>query len=247
MLSYVMENTELYHTAWYYFLLFIDEPRCAEDLSKLCNCHISYVIRYFPREHLKRKLIELVDVKNRKRYFRTIFDSYFDFLQQIYPEEVRSEDKELEFIDIALKDKEKWINYWNNSESFRKFCSVEIIGKKWRNFHKILKPAEVKIPLIPLDMTILLITLHHQIGQILQLKEVSSFNEDWLKRFIQIALFFLRPSEAEKEMIYYVIRNYQKISEDFEKYGIKETALYQKIIEMTKKESDRVFSELEKL
>jgi len=48
-------------------------------------------------------------------------------------------------------------------------------------------------------------------------------------------------------MIYYVIRNYQKISEDFEKYGIKETALYQKIIEMTKKESDRVFSELEKL
>ena len=246
MLSYVMENTELYHTAWYYFLLCIDEPRCAEDLSKLCNCHISYVIRYFPREHLKRKLIELVDVKNRKRYFRTIFDSYFDFLQQIYPEEERSKDKELEFIDIALKDKEKWINYWNNSESFRKFCSADIIIQRL-NTLSTLNPIKKKIPLIPIHMTIFLITLHHQIGQILQLKEVSSFNEDWLKRFIQIALFFLRPSEAEKEMIYYVIRNYQKISEDFEKYGIKETALYQKVIEMTKKESDRVFSELEKL
>ena len=243
-----MKLAYLNHSLWYAcFLSCISQERSVRDLANLWNVKIPVIGRYFPNKHLERKLAEFVRIENKQKYYRSVFNGYFDLLLELYPKEKRSEDKELEFIDIALKDKEKWINYWNNSESFRKFCSVEIIGKKWRNFHKILKPAEVKIPLIPLDMTILLITLHHQIGQILQLKEVSSFNEDWLKRFIQIALFFLRPSEAEKEMIYYVIRNYQKISEDFEKYGIKETALYQKVIEMTKKESDRVFSELEKL
>jgi len=243
-----MKLAYLNHSLWYAcFLSCISQERSVRDLANLWNVKIPLIARYFPNKHLERKLVEFVRIENKQKYYRSVFNGYFDLLLELYPKEKRSGDKELEFIDIALKDKEKWINYWNNSESFRKFCSVEIIGKKWRNFHRSLKPAEARIPLIPLDMTIFLITLHHQIGQILQLKEVSSFNEDWLKRFIQIALFFLRPSEAEKEMIYYVIRNYQKISEDFEKYGIKETALYQKVIEMTKKESDRVFSELEKL
>ena len=229
---------------WYYgFLGCISEPRRVEDIGKIWGVTHSNITHYFPIDLLRKRLTDLEKIENRRRYYRTIFDGYLELLKKVYPKEKYPKDLEIEPIYLAEKDDRKWVDFWNNSEAFRKFCTPERIELGWK-VRNTFNPIRSKLLLIPLKITVYMITIYQQISTLKEVAEKLELDENAL---LSIFTFFVRPTEFEKELIEYTIKNYKKFSQDFEKFGIKETALWKEMEKRMHKETKKVFSDLMKL